>query len=82
MLYGGWGTTIDLNRRVGFQVTAKPGCRLYFSELANFNSGGGRQTVTALSSWVWGYLDPPIQSADARCAGDVGDIPDPVWTGQ
>lgn len=55
LLYSGWGTSIDLNKRIGFQVTAKPGYRLYFSELANFNSGGGRQTANALSSWVWGY---------------------------
>ncbi len=55
LLYSGWGTSIDVNKRVGFQITAKPGYRLYFSELANFNSGGGRQAVIGLSSWCWGY---------------------------
>lgn len=53
--YNGWGTTIDVNKRVGFQVSAKPGYRLYFSDLSGFNSGGGRQSANALSSWVWGY---------------------------
>src|SRR5688572_8798285 len=55
LLYAGWGASIDVNKRIGLQITAKPGYRLRFSELANFNSGGGRQVVTALSSWVWGY---------------------------
>lgn len=55
LLYSGWGTTLDLNKRIGFRISARPGYRLHFSELANFNSGGGRQAATALSSWVWGY---------------------------
>lgn len=53
--FSGWGTTIDVNKRVGFHISAKPGYRLHFSDLAGFNSGGGRQTANALSSFVWGY---------------------------
>jgi uncharacterized protein YjiK len=55
LTFSGWGTTIDTNKRVSFRVTAKPGYRLNLSELVHFNSGGGRQTANALSSFVWGY---------------------------
>lgn len=53
--YNGWSSTIDVNKRVGFQISAKPGYRLHFSDLSGFNSGGGRSSANALSSWVWGY---------------------------
>lgn len=55
LLFSGWGPTIDMNKRIGFQISAKPGYRLNFSDLVDFNSGGGRQTANELSSFVWGY---------------------------
>ncbi|RYD17852.1 MAG: hypothetical protein EOP88_24655, partial [Verrucomicrobiaceae bacterium] len=55
LTFSGWGTTIDVNKRISFQISAKPGYRLQFSDLSGFNSGSGRTTTNGLSSWVWGY---------------------------